>query len=158
MEQWRLKLCLVVASLYVMQLFATKRIAALVLLQLPSTFAHELAHWLVALVLGCRPSGFSLIPKRTSETSWQFGSVTFRPGMFSAGFVALAPMLVLGPTSYWILWLRPASHDLLTEALAGLAGGLTAWAALPSSTDLFIALRYPVGTALMLIALALVLA
>ena len=72
--------------------------------------------------------------------------------------MALAPLLVMGPASYWILWLRPATHDPLTELVAGLAGGFAAWAAPPSSQDWFIALRYPAGTLLMLVIIALVLA
>jgi len=158
MENWRLKVCLAVALLLSMQLLVTRRFAALALLRLPSTIAHELSHWAVALVLGCRPSGLSFVPRRQPDNSWRLGSVMFYPGTFSAGFVALAPLWVMGTASYWILWLRPVSPALGTEVLAGLAGGIAAWAALPSSTDWHVALRYPVGTALLLIAFALVLA
>lgn len=139
---------LLVAVLLVVQFATMKRIAALWLLQLPSTIAHELSHWLVALVLGCRPSRLSLWPKRLDDKTWQLGAVTFTPGTFTAGFVALAPVWVLGTATYWILWLRPEA-DPGTEFLAGLAGGITAWGCLPSSTDVSIALRYPAGTALL---------
>jgi hypothetical protein len=158
MEIFRLKVCLAVALLVSLQLLVTKRFVALALLRLPSTIAHELSHWVVALALGCRPSGLSIIPKRLEDKSWRLGSVMFYPGTFSAGFVALAPLWVMGTASYWILWLRPVSPHLGTEVLAGVAGGLAAWAAPPSSTDWHVALRYPVGTALLLIAFALVLA
>ncbi|EEF22894.1 conserved hypothetical protein, partial [Ricinus communis] len=118
MENWRLKVCLAVALLLSMQLLVTKRFAALALLRLPSTIAHELSHWVVALVLGCRPSGLSFVPKRQPDNSWRLGSVMFYPGTFSAGFVALAPLWVMGTASYWILWLRPVSPELGTEVLA----------------------------------------
>lgn len=143
-----------VACYVVIYLANPRRIAAQVLQSLPSTLAHELAHYLVALMLGCHPSDFSLLPKRISKTSWRLGSVSFIPGMFSAGIVALAPLWVLGLLSYWILWLRPPSPDLWIELLAGIVGGITAWGAVPSSTDWSIAVRYPAGTLLLAFAFA----
>lgn len=151
-------LSLILAGLLVLYLTSTKGIAALVLQRLPSTIAHELSHWIVAAVLGCRPSGFSLFPKRIAKNHWQLGAVTFVPGTLSAGFVALAPLWVLGSISYWLLWLRPLSGDIGIEILAGIAGGFTALGALPSSTDVEIALRYPVGTTVLAICLAVALA
>jgi hypothetical protein len=153
-----MNLSLIVAGLMALHLLTTRRFAALALQSLPSTVAHELSHFLVALLLGCRPSGFSLIPKRLSQNHWQLGSVTFTPGKLSTGFVALAPLWVLGAASYWILWLRPQSASTGEELLWGVLGGFTAWAAIPSSTDVALALRYPAGTALLACICALVLA
>ncbi len=150
--------CLFVALLFSLQLLLTRGIASIALQRLPATIAHELAHFMVALVCRAHPRGFSLIPKRVSDNSWQLGAVIFTPGTFSAGFVALAPLWVNGPLCYWILWLRPESNSLLYESGFGLMGGIAAWASVPSSSDWSIALRYPAGTAIVCTALGLVLA
>ncbi|PNG49969.1 MULTISPECIES: hypothetical protein [unclassified Variovorax] len=147
----------IVAGLICLHFLTTRRIAMLAVQSLPSTVAHELSHFVVALLLGCRPAGFSLIPKRVRDNYWELGSVTFTPGKLSTGFVALAPLWVLGAASYWILWLRPSSAAIGEELLWGMVGGITAWAAIPSSTDVAVALRYPAGTALLACICALLL-
>src|SRR5690349_19261760 len=57
---------------------------------LPGTLAHELAHFVVAFVLGAQPSLPSVRPIRT-ERGWRLGSVTFRVGYARALPIALAP-------------------------------------------------------------------
>ena len=65
------------------------------LLALPGTLAHELMHWIVGLVLGARPYGFSVWPKPHGR-GWQLGSVSFRHlGMLNGAWVALAPLFLL---------------------------------------------------------------
>jgi hypothetical protein len=66
---------------------------------LPGTAVHELAHFVVAFVLGARPSFPSLVPTRT-ERGWRLGEVRFRPGHLRAMFVGLAPVL-LAPLALW---------------------------------------------------------
>jgi hypothetical protein len=108
------------------------------LLALPGTFAHELAHFAVALVLGAQPSFPSMIPVRT-ERGWRLGSVAFRVGYARALPIALAPLLLAPLALWWAVWfLHPASWPLY---------GLHAWivaalltASLPSTTDLKLAL------------------
>lgn len=149
-----MSLSLIIAALLIVQFAAIKWTVVLFALRLPSTIVHELAHWLVAFVLGCRPHGYSLIPRRIGPNSWRLGAVRFFPGPISTGFVALAPLWVLAPMSYCILWLRPNSGSVWTEVLAGLVGGIFAIASVPSKTDWSLAMRYPVGT-LALLTLAL---
>lgn len=105
---------------------------------LPGTIAHELAHYLVALVLGARPSPPSIIPERT-KTGWRLGSVHFSAGIVRAVPIALAP-LALAPLSLW--W---AGSHLPTLPFGPLYLG-HAWiastafgASLPSSQDWSIA-------------------
>jgi hypothetical protein len=62
------------------------------IIALPGTFAHELAHFAVAFVLGAQPSFPSLIPTRT-QRGWRLGSVAFRVGHLRALPIALAPLL-----------------------------------------------------------------
>lgn len=108
-------------------------------LALPGTLAHELAHFIVGLMLRAKPSGFSLWPKRSAK-GWRLGAVTFRRvGVLNGAFIALAPLLLfpLGwlclmhlsvpawAAAHWLRWL--------------LAGYLTAtllYACVPSVTDI----------------------
>jgi len=109
------------------------------LLALPGTFAHELAHLIVGLLLRAKPQGFSVWPRPSGHT-WRLGSVSFRNiGLLNGTWVALAPMLLLP-----IAWLC-LIHVLLPLWVNGqwgwwlLAGYLTAnilFAALPSLQDI----------------------
>lgn len=138
----------VVATIFMLQ---SRAIGWVALNRLPSTILHELAHYLVALVLGAKPSGFSLMPKKMGTNTWQLGAVHFIPGTLSSGIIALAPFWVLFPCSYWILKLREPSTDLSLEITAGLVGAIMLWGSIPSSTDLEIALKYPIGTAIVVV-------
>lgn len=123
------------------------------LVALPGTIAHELAHYLVALVLRARPSPPSIIPERTA-TGWRLGAVEFQPGLLRTVPIALAPF-ALAPLGLW--WAG--------AALPGLAFGplyiLHAWgassafaASLPSSQDWSIAAPALFLAALILAAVA----
>jgi hypothetical protein len=108
------------------------------LVALPGTFAHELAHFLVGLLLGARPSFPSLIPVRT-ERGWRLGAVSFRVGHLRALPIALAPLLLLPLACWWALallhtatWPLYALHVWITAAL------LTA--SMPSRSDWKLAL------------------
>jgi hypothetical protein len=105
---------------------------------LPGTFAHELAHFIVAFVLGAHPSLPNVIPKRT-ERGWLLGSVAFRAGYFRALPIALAP-LALAPLALWWAgtFLHSASWPLYCVQLWVVAALVTA--SLPSTTDLKLAL------------------
>lgn len=124
----------------------------LIFFNLPATVAHELAHWLVAQVTRSRPGFPSLWPRR-NEKGWVLGSVTFSASFWSAGLVALAPLLVLGPLSVWGLWLR-AKGQPADEFLAGVGFAYTLWGSIPSSSDWALAAKYPLGPILMTLALA----
>jgi hypothetical protein len=109
------------------------------LLSLPGTIAHELAHFVVGLLLLAKPRGFSVWPRAHGHT-WRLGSVSFgHIGLLNGAFVALAPLLLLP-----IAWLCVV-HVLLPLWNHGqwgwwlLAGYLTAtalFAALPSFQDM----------------------
>lgn len=105
---------------------------------LPGTTAHELAHFVVAFVLGARPAFPSLLPVRT-QRGWQLGSVAFRVGHARALPIAMAP-LVLAPLALW--WAAAVLHPALPPLYF-----LHAWivaalfsASLPSTTDFKLAL------------------
>lgn len=108
------------------------------LVALPGTLAHELAHFLVALVLGARPSFPSLVPIRTGR-SWRLGSVTFRVGHARALPIALAPLVLLPLALWWAgSFLRTASWPLYCMHVWIIAALVTA--SLPSAADWKLAL------------------
>jgi hypothetical protein len=69
------------------------------LFSLPGTIAHEMGHWLVALVLGAKPSFPNIIPKREDGT-WALGSVRVSPNILTRIPIALAPFGLL-PLGVW---------------------------------------------------------
>lgn len=117
----------------------------LVLSNLPITVMHELAHFVAALLLGGRPSGFSLWPKREGG-GWRLGSVTARATMFSAVPTALAPLLWL-PVGGLILinraYLAGDSLPLLCGTYLGAYLGVAA--SIPSWQDLYVAITHPLS-------------
>jgi hypothetical protein len=105
---------------------------------LPGTLAHELAHYLVALILFAKPSFPSLLPQR-SEHGWRLGSVAFRAGLLRSVPIALAPLLLAPLALYWAAtFLAPATWPLL--ALHAWIVGALVSACLPSKADFKIAL------------------
>lgn len=111
-------------------------------LALPSTLLHELCHYLVAYITGSRPAPMNLVPQRT-EDSWVLGSVSFHARWFSAAFVALAPLLLLGLA--WMLWPGEALTGWFVDAWTGALFGWCLIGAWPSRTDWGIAFRHPAG-------------
>ncbi len=109
------------------------------LFSLPGTFAHELTHFVVGLLLDAKPHGFSIWP-RPHGKGWMLGSVSFRNlSLFNGAFVALAPLLLLP-----VAWMSLV-HVLVPLWIDGhwgwwlLAGYLAAtalFAALPSFQDI----------------------
>lgn len=111
------------------------------ILRLPSTLLHELAHFLVALVLGARPSRLSLIPRKLPNGGYQLGAVEFSARWTTAGLVALAP-LFCGLASMLVAWELARAQDAFAP---GIWFVLSAAAGRPSSADWGLALRYPVS-------------
>ena len=111
----------------------------LAVLALPGTFAHELAHFIVGLIFGAKPSGFSLQPQRRAK-GWRLGAVTFlRVGVLNGAFIALAPLALL-PLGWLCLihlsvpaWV--AAHWAGWFAAAYLSATLF-YACVPSLTDI----------------------
>ena len=70
------------------------------LVALPGTALHEFSHFLVALILGGKPSFPSLVPARLEGGTWHLGHVRFQPGFLRSMFVGMAPLL-LAPLAWW---------------------------------------------------------
>jgi hypothetical protein len=108
------------------------------LLALPGTLAHELAHYLTALVLFAKPSFPSLLPTRT-EHGWRLGSVRFRAGLLRSVPISLAPLMLLPLALVWsAVFLAPATWPWITLHAWLVATFLSA--CLPSRADFRIAL------------------
>ena len=100
---------------------------------LPGTLAHELAHFLVALPLGARPSLPSIIPQKAGG-GWRMGSVTFSAGILRSVPIALAP-LVLAPLSLWWAGAFLPMATMPWYVLHGWVAATMFAASLPSSED-----------------------
>lgn len=111
------------------------------------TACHELAHYLVGLLTGARPTSLTIIPRRVSRagarTQWELGSVTLtRVRWYNAAPAALAPFLIIllpFVVAYWRTapgWHFQPLDLLLAFALA--PQFLSFW---PSAVDWRIALR-----------------
>jgi hypothetical protein len=117
----------------------------LVVSNLPSTIMHELAHFVVALLLGGHPTGFSIWPSR-HHNRWQLGSVTARLTTLSALPTALAPLFWL-PAGYALFLHRHSlgGDSLQLMSTIYLAVYLCLSAAIPSWQDLKVALSHPLS-------------
>lgn len=115
-----------------------------IFLNLPATAAHELSHWVVALVTGCRPGFPSMWPSKQTDGSWVLGSVTFDEKPHVSAAVALAP-LALALVAGWGILVRPSGHNLSQEVWLGIVFGFMAWGAVPSRQDWSVALKHPLG-------------
>lgn len=70
---------------------------------LPATILHELTHFIISLLTGGKPKGFSIIPKKNTDGSYTMGSVTSYNVTWWNGFlIGLAPLLLI-PISYFYL-------------------------------------------------------
>lgn len=110
---------------------------AYALFALPGTLAHELAHFLVALLLFANPGFPSLLPQRNGN-SWRLGSVTFRAGMLRSVPIALAPLALAPLAVTWAIVFMVPAHAALYAVHAWIVAALLS-ASLPSSADFKIA-------------------
>lgn len=116
----------------------SRHYAIFLVLQLPGTLCHELAHFIVGLLTFAQPASFSIIPRRG-----QLGEVKLANARwYNAALTALAPLLLaLIPWSIAVLRTRGAWHFMPLDAgLAFLIAPqfLACW---PSATDWKLALR-----------------
>ena len=117
-------------------LYASRRLGmwGYAVLALPGTFAHESAHFLVALLLGAAPEFPSLVPQRTTQ-GWRLGSVRFRAGLLRSVPIVLAPVLLLPLGLAWaVYFFAPASAWPIQLLHLWLVASLLT-ASLPSSAD-----------------------
>lgn len=124
---------------YAVLLTVRSSLWGLAVLALPGTFAHELAHFIVGLILGAKPSGFSLQPQRRAK-GWRLGAVTFRRiGLLNGALIALAPLALL-PLG-WLCLMHLSVPAWATDHWTGwfVAAYLSAtsfYACVPSLTDI----------------------
>ena len=139
---------LAAAATFVLALLGLRSVALYWLFVLPGTFVHELAHWLIALLTGSRPGFPSIIPHKRDEGGWVLGSVTFRAGFLTAGLVALAPIYLMPPLAWLIYRVASDAPDVAVQGGGGYLFAVLVLSAWPSRADLGIALRYPLGSVL----------
>lgn len=120
----------------------SQRYSAFLLLRLPGTLCHELAHFLAGLLTFARPASLSIIPRR-SNGGWTLGEVRLANARwYNAAPTALAPLaLILLP--WWVAVLRTPPGWQFSALDAGLAfllapQFLACW---PSAADWKLALR-----------------
>jgi hypothetical protein len=130
----------------------------MVLVRLPGTLLHELAHLVVVFITGGKPAGFTIIPRRTvgvtidgsARKVWVLGSVTItNPSILAAFPSGFAPLLLL-PVAWflyrgWFVWFPP---DLPHTLLMYVAVVVCCGSSLPSAQDAAVALSRPLGVIL----------
>jgi len=110
---------------------------SMVLLRLPSTLLHELAHLAVALVTFAGPTNIDIFPRRING-GWMLGCVQCERITWHNAFpVGMAPILVNLPLAWWVYRWETLSGYVLAFLL------LTA--ALPSGQDMKVAFCSLVG-------------
>lgn len=63
-----------------------------------TTLPHEIAHFIVALILGGKPHGIYLIPRKVEAGEyvyWTFGSIRAYTNKFTGFFIGIAPVIWL---------------------------------------------------------------
>lgn len=104
------------------------------LFTLPGTLAHEVAHYLTALILGGHPSFPSLIPVREAY-GWRMGSVRFSSGLLLRVPIALAPLGLLPIGLWWAEGHLPRLAPGMDYALQAWLSGTVISASMPSVQD-----------------------
>jgi hypothetical protein len=132
-------------------LYRTYRGAFFFLAAFPGTVAHELAHYLTALVLRGQPRPINLVPTKV-EGGWALGSVTFVPNYFNGSFVAMAPLLLL--PAAWVIARHAGALSWHTQLWVGYCAGCLVNSAVPSSADWKIVRDYPLGFFIVLLVIA----
>ena len=120
------------------------RFAAFALLAFPSTLAHETMHFMVALILGGKPSAMQLWPTRHGN-NYALGHVVVRNSTrFNIGPIALAPLLLI-PLAWYVLRYVPTKPSWWQVLLWGVIIGSLLYGSLPSGDDWRLAWRAPVS-------------
>lgn len=73
-----------------------------IVLTVPGTFLHELAHYGFAVLMNGFPSDFTILPRYENGELTSLGSVQFSVTSYNAATVALAPILLF-PFSVWLI-------------------------------------------------------
>lgn len=137
------------AALWLLQHALKRWIPLWAVITLPATALHELAHAVVGLLCGARPSSWTLWPRRVSASAWRLGGVGFlNLRWWNGGAVALAPLLwllvisVLARMAALNLQVLPAQLPAWGVLVAA-AGVVWLWIAVaPSRSDWQLALQH----------------
>lgn len=116
------------------------------LINIPGTFLHETAHFIVGFLLNARPTSFSLFPRRSGD-AYVMGSVGFKNIKFyNALPSALAPLLLLPIGYYFNMWFFANVHlSLWTYFGYIIMQTIIIENALPSTTDFKVAFSNLIG-------------
>lgn len=99
------KLAIIIAVLFARFKAVTYQLPFIgIAFNLIGTFLHEMAHFIVALLLNGRPVGFSLFPVRHGD-EWMLGSVEVKNvTWYNAIPIAMAPLTLFVGAYYLDLW------------------------------------------------------
>jgi hypothetical protein len=115
------------------------------LLALPSTFMHELTHFLTALITLGKPVGMNLLPQR-SASGYQLGQVTIaNPTWFNRGIIGLAPLLLIPGALVVLREGVPVRASLSPGVLFAYLLASMIYGCFPSVTDWRMARKSPLG-------------
>lgn len=119
------------------------------IVNIPGTFLHETAHFLVGLILNAYPTRFDLFPKKVGD-SYVMGSVGFRNIQFyNAVPAALAPLLLLIAGYYFNMWFfENIKINYINYIGYVFLQTVIIENAVPSSTDFKVAFSYPLSVLL----------
>ncbi len=129
-----------------------------ILYNLPGVILHELSHYIVSLLLGGKPSGFTVIPRKVyidGKKYWILGSVKSYINPFNAFFIGTAPLLILVPLSYLIYqkWFLFFEKSVLSKIALYTTIYIILYNSIPSKQDLKVAFKYKSGIGLLILAL-----
>ena len=128
------------------------------LINIPGTFLHETAHFLVGFLLNARPTSFTLFPHKSGD-AYVMGSVGFKNIKFyNAMPSAMAPLLLLVVGFYFNRWFfANVQLSIWTYFAYIILQTIIIENALPSSTDFKVAFSNIFGVLLYAILLVAVL-
>jgi hypothetical protein len=136
------------------KIYYMKNIYIIAIINSIGTIFHELIHYIFGLILGARPTRFSLLPKAT-ESGYVLGSVSFA-GLrgWQAPPVALAPLVLL-PVAYLIeqYFFSYVPFNLATYFAYVFTLVVTIENALPSIADIKVATSSPLSLFLWMMAI-----
>lgn len=128
------------------------RFAVFALLAFPSTLAHESMHFLVAFILGGKPSTMHLWPSRHGN-NYALGHVVIKNSTrFNMSPIALAPILLI-PLAWHLLSYVPTKPSWWQVLVWGVIIGSLLYGSLPSGTDWRLAFKAPIGMCVFILVL-----
>lgn len=107
------------------------------LVALPGTAMHEACHWLLAKLFFSSPTFPNIWPKRSGHF-WVMGSVSFEPTFLNRFPVAMAPLLLIPITGWFVMQIMHQQNGMQYATSGWIAGSLL-HGSLPSSQDFKVA-------------------